>query len=42
MNTKLSFELEELRQRISSNLVIVRARISRVETKRSTTPSPQT
>ena len=42
MNTKLSFELEELRQRIDSNFVIVRAQIRRVETKRSTTPSPQT
>ena len=42
MNNKLSFELGELMQRINSKFVIVRAQISRVETKRSTTPSPQT
>ena len=42
VNTKLSFELGELRQRINSNFVIVRAKISTVKTKRSTTSSPLT
>ena len=41
-STKLSFELGEIRQRINSNFAIVRAHISRVETKCFTTPSPQT
>ena len=39
---KLSFERGELRQRINSNFVIVRAQMHGEETKRSTTPSPQT
>ena len=42
LNTKLSFELGDIRQRINSTFVIVRAQISRMETKCFTTPSPQT
>ena len=41
-NTKLSIELGEIRQRINSTFVIVRAQISRMETECFTTPSQQT